>query len=182
MGLIHRPPFTHHRHHHTPKTTMTEPTAAASTFVGYKLALFSLPVAASLIAFWLGLRFVPLRATDPRGDLLNRVLACLVSGFVLGVPALVMLMQHWPGIFDAGVRLASLAAMPAISGFFVITGCVFVVCSIPGPWVVAAVFLWLKRSEGQTITEMAQDVRRDLTAARRSETANASTDAAGGRP
>ena len=45
------------------------------TFAGYKLALFSLPVLASLIAFWLGLRFVPLRSTDPRGDLLNRVLA-----------------------------------------------------------------------------------------------------------
>lgn len=161
---------------------MTEPTAAAGTFAGYKLALFSLPIAASLLAFWLGLRFVPLRATDPRGDLLNRVLACLVSGFVLGVPALVMLMQHWPGIFDAGVRLALLAAMPAIAGFFVITGCVFVVCSIPGPWVVAGVFLWLKRSEGKTITEIGQDIRRDLGEARRGDAATAGADTAGGRP
>lgn len=181
MGLTRPRPLTHHRHHHPKRTTMTEPTAAASTFAGYKLALFSLPIAASLLAFWLGLRFVPLRTTDPRGDLLNRVLACLVSGFVLGVPALVMLMQHWPGIFDAGVRLAALAALPAIAGFFVITGCVFVVCSIPGPWVVAAVFLWLKRSEGQTITEMAQDARRDLSAARRNGPANDNADAAGGR-
>lgn len=164
---------------------MTEPTAAAGTFAGYKLALFSLPVLASLLAFWLGLRFVPLRGDDPRGDLLNRVLACLVSGFVLGVPALVMLMQHWPGIFDAGARLAAVAAMPAIAGFFVITGCVFVVSSIPGPWIVAAVFLWLKRSEGRTITQMAGDLRDDVEALRRPSVAAAGTagqaDAAGGQ-
>jgi hypothetical protein len=75
---------------------MSEPTSAVGTFAGYKLALFSLPIIASLIAFWLGLRFVPLRGTDPRGDLLNRVLACFVSSFLLGIPALVLLMQHWP--------------------------------------------------------------------------------------
>lgn len=141
---------------------MTEPTSAAGTFAGYKLALFTLPVLASLLAFWLGLRFVPLRSTDPRGDLINRVLACLVSSFVLGVPALVMLIQHWPGVFDAGVQLALLAEVPSIAGFFVITGCVLVVCSIPGPWIVAGVFLWLKRSEGQTITEMADQLRDDI--------------------
>ncbi|MDR3005723.1 MAG: hypothetical protein LBV14_15995 [Acidovorax sp.] len=146
---------------------MSDPTSAAGTFAGYKLALLSLPVVASLIAFWLGLRFVPLRTADPRGDLLNRVLACLVSGFVLGIPTLVMLMLHWPGVFEAGVRLAMVAGMPGIAGFFVITGCVMVVCSIPGPWIVAAVFLWLKRSEGKTITEIAQDLRDDVGALRR---------------
>ncbi len=143
--------------------TMSEPTTAVSTFAGYKLALFSLPVIASLIAFWLGLRFVPLRTTDPRGDLINRVFACLVSSFLLGVPVLVLLMQHWPGVFEAGMQLAQIAAVPSIAGFFVITACVFVICSIPGPWVVAGVFLWLKRSEGQTITEMADRLRSDVT-------------------
>jgi hypothetical protein len=73
-----------------------------------------------------------------------------------------MLMQHWPSIFDAGVRLALVAALPPIAGFFAITGCVLVVCSIPGPWIVAGVFLWLKRSEGQTITEMADQLREDI--------------------
>lgn len=147
---------------------MSDPTSAAGTFAGYKLALLSLPVVASLIAFWLGMRFVPLRTADPRGDLLNRVLACLVSGFVLGVPCLVFLMQHWPGIFDAGVRLAIIAAMPEIAGFFVITFCVFVVCSIPGPWIVAGVFLWLERRKGKTITEIAQDLRDEVGALSRS--------------
>ncbi len=141
---------------------MSEPTSALGTFAGYKLALFSMPVIASLIAFWLGLRFVPLRTTDPRGDLLNRVLACFVSSFVLGVPALVLLMHHMPSVFAAGMSLASMAAVPEISGFFVITGCVLVVCSIPGPWFVAAVFLWLRRSEGKDIAEVADQLRGDI--------------------
>lgn len=142
---------------------MSEPTSAVGTFAGYKLALFSLPVIASLIAFWLGLRFVPLRTNDPRGDLINRVMACVVSSFVIGVPALVLLIQHWPGAFEAGMRLAELAALPTIAGFFAVTGCVLIVCSIPGPWIVAAVFLWLQRSEGKDIAEMADQVRGEFT-------------------
>ena len=138
---------------------MSEPTSAVGTFAGYKLALFSLPIIASLIAFWLGLRFVPLRGTDPRSDLLNRVLACFVSSFVVGIPALVLLIQHWPGAFEAGIRLAAMADQPAIAGFFAVAGCVFVVCSIPGPWIMAAVFLWLRRSEGKDIAEIAGEVR-----------------------
>lgn len=142
---------------------MSEPTSAVGTFAGYKLALFSLPVIASLIAFWLGLRFVPLRTNDPRGDLINRVMACVVSSFVIGVPALVLLIQHWPGAFEAGMRLAELAALPTIAGFFAVTGCVLIICSIPGPWIVAAVFLWLQRSEGKDIAEMADQVRGEFT-------------------
>ena len=141
---------------------MTEPTSAAGTFAGYKLALFSLPVLASLLAFWLGLRFVPLRSADPRGDLLNRVMACFFSSFLLGVPALVMMMEHWPWVFQAGMRLAEMAALTAVAGFFAVTGCVLVVCSIPGPWIMAAVFLWLKRSEGQTITELVEQLRDEI--------------------
>ncbi|RGE46262.1 hypothetical protein DZC30_04955 [Comamonas testosteroni] len=141
---------------------MTEPTSAAGTFAGYKLALFSLPVLASLLAFWLGLRFVPLRKDDPRGDLLNRVMACIFSSFLLGIPALVLMVEHWPWVFQAGMRLAEMAALTAFAGFFAVTGCVLVVCSIPGPWIMAAVFLWLKRSEGQTITELADQLRDEL--------------------
>ena len=147
--------------HQTDPTTTTA-AAAATTFAGYKLALFSLPFVASLIAFWLGLHFVPLRSSDPRSDLLGRVLASLVSGFVLGIPTLVLLLQHWPGLFEAGTHLAELAALAPVSGFFAITACVLVLCSIPGPWLVAATFLWLRKTEGQTLPELAQHLRQDI--------------------
>ena len=152
MGLI---------FHTTKANAMTEPTAAG-TFAGYKLALFTLPILASLIAFWLGLRFVPLREDDPRGDLINRVMSCLVSAFVLGVTALVLLMQHMPGVFAAGSQLAATAGLPDIAGFFAITLCVFVMCSIPGPWIVTAGFLWLQRRKDQDIAELAQTMRDEV--------------------
>lgn len=148
-------------HTTTRATTMTEPTAAG-TFAGYKLALFTLPIVASLIAFWLGLRFVPLRREDPHADLINRVLACIVSAFLLGITALVALMHHMPRAFDAGTALALVAGLPPIAGFFAITLCVFVVCSIPGPWLLAAVFIWLERRKGRDIAELVQDAREEV--------------------
>ncbi len=167
-------------HTTTRATTMTEPTAAAGTFAGYKLALFAMPIVASLIAFWLGLRFVPLRREDPHGDIINRVLACIVSAFLLGIAALVALMHHMPRAFDAGTALALVAGLPPIAGFFAITLCVFVVCSIPGPWLLAAVFLWLQRRKDKDIAELVQDAREEvshLVAGKNATTATTTTEA-----
>lgn len=145
---------------------MTEPASTtAGVFAGHKIALLGLPVVASLIAFWLGLRFVPLRAGREREDLINRVMACLVCSFVLGVTVLVLLMQHMPGVFDAAARLAVLSLLPGEAGFFIVTTCVLIVCGIPGPWIAAATFLWVERRRGKDIAELVQDARAAITPA-----------------
>ncbi|WP_439587642.1 hypothetical protein [Hydrogenophaga sp.] len=142
---------------------MTEPVSTtAGTVGGYKLALLGLPVLASLVAFWLGLRYVPLREGNERQDLINRIMACLVCSLVVGVCLLVLAMQHSPWIFEAGTRLAHAASLPGEAGFFVITACVFIACGIPGPWIVAAVYLWFERRRGKDIAELAQDAAAGL--------------------
>lgn len=139
---------------------MSEPVSGtAGGIAGYKLVLACLPVAVSLIAFWLGLRFVPVRKGREREDIIDRVMACVVSSFVVGIPALVLLMQHWPGAFTAGEQLALRATLQPVTGFFAVTGCVLLLSSIPGPWLVAAVFLWLERRKDKDIGQIIGDVR-----------------------
>lgn len=139
---------------------MTEPVSTtAGTVGGYKLALLGLPVVASLIAFWLGLRFVPLRSGNEREDLIDRVMACLVCSLVLGVTLLVFIQQHSPWAFESARALAVIAQLTPDVGFFVICACVFIVAGIPGPWVVAAVYLWLERRRGKDVGEILQDAR-----------------------
>lgn len=140
---------------------MAEPTTATTggAVVLFKYIAVLLPVGATLIAFWLGVRFVPLRTGHEWEDVINRVIACFISAFVFGTVALVLLFNHFPKLFEGARNLAMHAQFPPEAGFFVFTGCVMVVCSIPGPWIMAAVFLWLERRKGKDIAEIVNDVR-----------------------
>ncbi len=139
---------------------MTEPsTTVAGGIAGYKLALLTLPLVAAIVGFWLGLRFVPLRRGHELGDVTTRMTACVVSSFGAGIPVLLALMHYAPETFEAATRLALLAGVAPVVGFLVLVGCVMVLCSIPGPWVIAAVFLWLERRKGKDIAELVGEVR-----------------------
>lgn len=142
---------------------MTEPTTATGgAILGGKIITLSLPVLASLVAFWLGIRFVPIRKEHVYEDMVNRIIACLISSCVLGITTLTLLYNHYPSVFDAARNLAVLAGLSDAAGFFTFTGCVLIVCATPGPWIVAAFFLWLEKRKGKDLGELIQDLRKEV--------------------
>lgn len=143
---------------------MTEPTTTATggALLLHKIITIMLPIGASMLAFWLGLRFVPVRKDHIREDIVNRVMGCLFSSVIIGITTLVLLYHHWPGLFESANNLAQAAFLPRSAGFFTLTACVLIVCAIPGPWIVAGVFLWLEKRRGKDIGEMLQDLRHDI--------------------
>ena len=149
---------------------MTEPaTTVAGGVAGYKLALLSMPVIAAIAGFWLGIRFVPLRKGHELADVTNRMTACAASSFLVGIPVLMLVQHYMPGAFVAMQQLAILAALPEGVGVLVLFACVFLLCSIPGPWLLAAVFLWLERRKGKDIGELVSEVRGLAAEAKESE-------------
>lgn len=139
---------------------MSEPASTvAGGIAGYKLMLLGLPVVAAIVGFWLGLRFVPLRQGCELADVTNRMTACAVSSFVLGIPALVLLQQHAPGSVVAMQQLATMVGLQEGMGVLILAGCVFLASSVPGPWLIAAVFLYMERRKGKDIKELVNEVR-----------------------
>jgi hypothetical protein len=151
---------------------MTEPaTTVAGGVAGYKLALLTMPMVAAIAGFWLGMRYVPLRSGHELQDVTNRMTACAASSFLLGIPSLMLLQQHMPGAFVAMQQLAVLAGLTEGIGVLVLFACVFLVCSIPGPWLLASVFLYLERRKGKDIGELVNEVRGQAAAESKGEKA-----------
>jgi len=137
---------------------MTEPaSSAAGAFAGHKVLVFGLPVVISLAAWWLGMRFVPVRKGHEAKDMLDRFLACGASSFVVGLPMLLVLLKQAPWVFSGATELAAMAGLEPITGFLSVVGCVLLLCSLPGPWLVAAYLRWFHRRRGKDIAEMAAD-------------------------
>lgn len=143
------------------RNTMTEPAGTtASVFAGHKLLLLSLPVIGAFLAFWLGMRFAPLRRGHEWEDTINRLTAAAVSSFLLGIAALVYVMRAWPSVFDAARALAVTVRLPPEAGALAVFGAVFLVCAIPGPWIFAVVYLTLKRTDGKDAVEIVEDLKK----------------------
>lgn len=142
---------------------MTDPASgAAGTFAGTKVLVFSLPIVVSLAAWWLGMRFVPLRKGHEAKDMLDRLVACGASSFVVGLPVLLVLLRHAPWAFSGANELAAMAGVEPIAGFLALVGCVMLLCSLPGPWLLAAYFRWFKRRDRKDLGELAGDLADDV--------------------
>ncbi|EYC51694.1 hypothetical protein AZ34_11800 [Hylemonella gracilis str. Niagara R] len=142
---------------------MTEPGTTAGAFAAHKAFLYSLPVIGFVLTFWLGLRYAPLRKEAQWKDLVDRLAACVVSSFVCGVPAVLALMHYYPEAFALASQLALAMGVPtnlgAVAGIVIVCAWILPLCSLPGPWLFAAVYLWLKRQKGKDAGEIIKTVR-----------------------
>jgi hypothetical protein len=146
-------------------TVMSEPASTAgAAFAGHKALLIGLPIAVTLAAWWLGLRLVPVRKGREAKDMLDRFLACGASSFVVGLPALLALRRHASWVFAEAAQLSDLLMVDPMAGYFAVVGCVLLLCSLPGPWIIAAWLRWFTKRDKKDIGEMlgdaADDVRR----------------------
>jgi hypothetical protein len=146
--------------------SMTEPASSAgAAFAGHKALLVGLPIFVVVAAWWLGLRFVPVRKGREVKDMLDRLVACAAASFLIGLPALLSLRRHAPWVFAEAAELASMVAVDPMVGYFAVVGCVLLLCSLPGPWIVVAYLRWFKRRDDKDIGEMlidAADVARKV--------------------
>lgn len=137
--------------------TMSEP--VLPTIAGAKVWLLGLPVVVSALAFWLGLLAIPLRKGREVRDLLYRILSCIVSSFVCGIPALIALKQYVPFAFEEAQTLAVMAGTDPMAGFLTFCGCVMLVCSLPGPWVVSSFFLLVDKHRDKPLDEIIRSLK-----------------------
>jgi hypothetical protein len=148
----------------TPSQMMAEQAAssvhpAAAGLAGQKMLMLGLPVVATLIAWWLGMRLVPPKTTQ---ETVNRLLSCAVASFVVGLPVLVLLRRHAPWVFASALELAQAAQLDPIVGFFAVIGCVLLLCSLPGPWIIVAYVKWFSGRKGKDLGQMAGDLADDV--------------------
>jgi hypothetical protein len=135
--------------------------APAASLAGHKAMLLGLPIGVSLFAWWLGMRLVPPKTP---AETLNRLLSCAVASFVVGLPVLLLLRRHAPWVFSSALELAQGAQLDPILGYFAVIGCVLLLCSLPGPWIIVAYVRWFskrgRKDLGQMAGDLAGDVRR----------------------
>lgn len=142
---------------------MSDPTTStAAGIAGHKVIIIGLPIAASLLAFWLGMRIVPLRVGKESTDAVNRIMACVVSSFLVGMPVLAQTHEHMPGVFASAQTLAVLYGFPPFLGLAVLMGCTLLLCSLPGPWLLVALVMFFENRKHKDPVEIYKDLKKDL--------------------
>lgn len=137
---------------------MTEP--VLPTLAGFKVWLFGLPIFVAIIAFWLGILAVPLSKGREVRDLVYRVMSCVVSSFLVGIPALISLKKFMPEVFTLMDELSVHAQIDPFAGFLVLAACVMLLSSLPGPWIVGSVFMFLEKQKDKPIDEVISSFRK----------------------
>jgi len=128
------------------RSPMTDPAVAFIHKLAWWLLSFLTMVGAPVLAFFLGLKFIPLDPKNPHDDVTRRLLGAAVSSFLVGGVSLVYLMQSMRWVFEAAADVMRLIHwMPEIGPLMIIFG-VLLVSALPGWWFVGAL---VRRVAGQ---------------------------------
>jgi hypothetical protein len=101
-------------------------------WLGGVLVLLLAPV----LGFVLGLQVMPLDPAEPHKDLVRRLLGCVVSSLLLGVPGLIWLHKNMVWVFESARGLVAMMGAPEVVGPFVVMWGVLLVAALPGWWLV----------------------------------------------
>jgi hypothetical protein len=97
-----------------------------------------LMLGAPVLGFVLGLQVIPLNKDDPHRDLVRRLLGCVVSSFLVGLPALIWIASSHPWVFDGARTLMHQVHLPEVVGPLMVLWAVLLVSALPGWWLVGA--------------------------------------------
>lgn len=123
-----------------------------------KLLGFVAMAMAPVVAFVLGLQILPLDAKDPHRDAVRRIMGCVVSSLMLGLPALIYMDQHMAWVFDSANSLAVRADFPERLGSASVMWSVLLLGALPGWWLVGAVMRKLASWRDKDLGAIAEDV------------------------
>lgn len=98
-----------------------------------------LMLGAPVLGFVLGLQVIPLNKDDPHRDLVRRLLGCVVSSFLVGLPALIWIASAHAWVFEGARLLMHQVRLPDVCGPLMVLWAVLLVSALPGWWLVGAV-------------------------------------------
>ena len=119
--------------------------AVVNKVLGWSVGLVFM-LGAPVLGFVLGLQVIPLRSEDPHRDLVRRLLGCVVSSFLVGLPVLIWVASVHAWVFEGARLLMTQVRLPEVVGPLMVMWAVLLVSALPGWWLVGAL---VKRAAAQ---------------------------------
>lgn len=131
----------------------------ASLAIGHKITAVIIMLFTPVAIFALGIRSAPLDVRDPHGDLVRRLVGCMMTGAVIAFAAMVIIMQLAPWVFQAAAQVMVVMGFPGALGALVVFWVFLVLGSIPGWFLLGPVFQWFADRRNAKLEEILQDGR-----------------------
>lgn len=136
---------------------MSAETGAGLAF-GHKVVAAVAMLMTPLAVFALGIKAAPLDERDPHGDLVRRIVGCMLTGAVIAFTAMVIMVQLTPWVFPGAAQVLMMFGMPGALGPFIVFWVFLVLGSIPGWFLLGPVFQWFADRRNSKLDQIARDM------------------------